>query len=131
MRLVNDAHEAEARARWGNTEAYQQSASRTSGYGAADWEALKAEAAAYLDVLVGCMAAGEPPECVTAMDAAEAHRAHIEEWFYACDHAMQVALADMYVADGRFKEHYDAVRPGLAAYLRDAIRANAARQTQP
>jgi hypothetical protein len=33
----------------------------------------------------------------------------------------------MYVADERFAATYEAVRPGLAAYLREAILANAAR----
>jgi hypothetical protein len=33
----------------------------------------------------------------------------------------------MYVADPRFTATYDAVRPGLAQYLRDAVHANADR----
>jgi hypothetical protein len=35
----------------------------------------------------------------------------------------------MYVADERFTAHYDDRAPGLAAYLRDAIVANAVRAT--
>jgi hypothetical protein len=33
----------------------------------------------------------------------------------------------MYVADERFAAHYDQRAPGLAAYVRDAILANAVR----
>ena len=33
----------------------------------------------------------------------------------------------MYVADERFTKTYDQVKPGLAAYLREAIHANADR----
>ena len=33
----------------------------------------------------------------------------------------------MYVADPRFGQTYDALTPGLAAYVRDAIHANADR----
>lgn len=38
---------------------------------------------------------------------------------------MHEGLGEMYVSDPRFTATYDAVRPGLAVYLRDAIRANA------
>ena len=36
-------------------------------------------------------------------------------------------LADMYVADPRFTKTYEDIAPGLAAYVRDAIHANADR----
>ena len=34
---------------------------------------------------------------------------------------MHIALGEMYVEDARFAAHYEAVRPGAAAFLRDAI----------
>ena len=40
---------------------------------------------------------------------------------------MHAGLGDMYVADERFAATYEAVQPGLAAYVRDAIAANSAR----
>ena len=52
------------------------------------------------------------------MDAAEAHRAHIERWFYDLDHGFHRGLADMYVADPRFTATYEDLAPGLAAYVR-------------
>ena len=61
------------------------------------------------------------------MDAAEAHRAHIERWFYDLDHGFHRGLADMYVADPRFTKTYEDIEPGLAAYVHDAIHANADR----
>ena len=39
-------------------------------------------------------------------------------------------LAEMYVADPRFAANYDRVAPGLAAYVRAAILANADAQPQ-
>jgi hypothetical protein len=41
---------------------------------------------------------------------------------------MHTCLGEMYVADERFTAFYDAVRPGLAVFLRDAIIANAVRR---
>ena len=38
---------------------------------------------------------------------------------------MQLNLGEMYVADPRFAATYDRVRPGLAVFLRDAIRIRA------
>jgi len=40
---------------------------------------------------------------------------------------MHRGLGEMYVADPRFSEVYERVRPGLARYLRDAIVAKAER----
>ncbi len=36
---------------------------------------------------------------------------------------MHRSLADMYVADERFRAHYEAVAPGLAQYVHDAVHA--------
>ena len=77
--------------------------------------------------LAGALRAGDPATSTRAMDLAAAHRAHLERWFYDVPLAMHRGLGDMYLADPRFAAHYDAVEPGLAAYLRDAIHANAAR----
>lgn len=63
------------------------------------------------------------------MDMAEEHRQHITKWFYECTYEIHRGLADMYVADERFKAFYDSLRTGLAEHLRDAIRANAARHS--
>jgi DNA-binding transcriptional MerR regulator len=122
-----EAHEEEARRRWGQTEAYRESKRRTSRYGPEDWKRMKAEVGAVEAELAACLAAGEPADGVRAMDAAEAHRAHVDRWFYPCSSAMHVGLGEMYVADPRFTAHYDERAPGLAAYVRDAIVANAVR----
>jgi MerR family transcriptional regulator, thiopeptide resistance regulator len=40
---------------------------------------------------------------------------------------MHAALGEMYVDDPRFAANFEVKRPGLAEYVRAAIRANAAR----
>lgn len=62
------------------------------------------------------------------MDVAEEHRGWIDRNCYACSHEMHTCLGEMYVADERFTAYYDAVRPGLAVFVRDAILANAVRK---
>ncbi len=41
---------------------------------------------------------------------------------------MHTCLGEMYVADERFTAFYDAMKPGLAEHLRDAILANGVRK---
>ena len=70
---------------------------------------------------------GVAPDDPRAMDAAERHRLLIDAWFYPCPHEMHEQLGRMYVEDARFSATYEKIRPGMAAYMRDAIAANAAR----
>jgi MerR family transcriptional regulator, thiopeptide resistance regulator len=120
-------YEDEARQRWGNTEAYKESARRTRGYTKADWDRIAAEREGIEERMAGLMDAGEPADGRTAMDLAEEARAHIDRWFYPCSPKMHAGLADMYTADARFRAHYDDRAPGLADYTAAAIRANSAR----
>ncbi len=121
------AHDEEAHARWGDTDAYRESARRTARYTKADWERIKAEGAAVTARFAAALRAGLTPDSAEAMDAAEAHRRQIDETFYPCPHEMHAGLAQMYVADPRFAATYEAVEPGLARFVHDAIVANAAR----
>jgi hypothetical protein len=73
------------------------------------------------------MKAGKPADGIEAMDAAEAHRQQISDSFYECSYEIHVGLADGYVSDPRFTATYEKIAPGLAHYLSDAIKANAAR----
>ena len=120
-------YEDEVQERWGDTEAYRQSQQRTSRYTKDDWLTIKAEAAANVERFRTAFLAGVPADAPEAMDAAEEHRQHITRWFYDCSYEIHVGLGSMYVDDERFTANYDTESPGLAAYIRDAIHANAAR----
>ena len=120
-------HAAEARDRWGDTDAYQESQRRTSSYTKDDWLRMKAESDEIEQRLMRAMQAGLPPTSPEAMDAAEAHRSSITRWFYDCGYDIHRGLADMYVGDPRFTAHYDDRAPGLAAFVNAAIHANADR----
>jgi DNA-binding transcriptional MerR regulator len=120
----------EARERWGDTDAYQQSQRRTASYTKADWTLIKAEADSVLTGFAEALRAGLPASGGQAMDLAERHRQHISQYFYECGYPMHRGLADMYLADPRFTEHYESAQPGLAQYVHDAIYANADRHQQ-
>ncbi|HEY8652884.1 MAG TPA: MerR family transcriptional regulator [Dermatophilaceae bacterium] len=117
----------EAEQRWGGTEAWKQSQNRTSKYTKEDWAEVKAEMDATNAAFVSAMTDGEPATSERAMDAAEAHRLHIQNRFYDLTPESHRNLGDMYLADPRFTKTYEDIRPGMAQYVRDAIHANADR----
>ncbi|MGX1564024.1 MerR family transcriptional regulator [Streptomyces sp. NPDC055506] len=124
-----DRYEDEVRERWGGTDAYRQSQERTASYTKEDWKRAGERFDAIHRHMAGLMADGTPADSVPAMDTAEEHRRFIAGTYYDCSHETHTGLGEMYVADPRFTATYDAIRPGLAVYLRDAILANAARHT--
>lgn len=123
-----EEYPTEAEERWGESEAWQQSERRTSRYTTADWEAVKTEQDSVNAAYLAALSSGEPATSAVAMHAAEAHRRHIERWFYDLDHGVHRGLADMYLADPRFTATYEDLAPGLAQYVHDAIHANADRR---
>ena len=120
-------HEEEAKERWGDSPAFQQSVQRTSSYSKADWEKIKAELDGINQLFLDLMAAGTPAAESAAMDVAEKHRAHITKWYYDCSIEIHAGLGQMYTADVRFKENIDKAGEGLAEYMSAAIAANAGR----
>ncbi len=127
----SEEYQVEAEERWGETDAWQQSRTRTQRYTTADWAEVKAEQDSVNSAFVAAMESGAPATSEAAMDAAEAHRRHIQARFYDLDHAVHRGLADMYVADPRFTATYEQLAPGLAQYVHDAVHANADRHRRP
>src|SRR5579875_817744 len=103
----------EAKERWGQTEAYQESQRRAASYSKDDWQRLKAESDAALRAWADIMRSGASPTSAQATAAAEAHREFINRWFYDCSYDVHRGLALMYVEDPRFTEAFESVAPGL------------------
>ena len=119
-------HADEARERWGDTDAWAQSHARTSSYDKQDWLRVKAAADDLERRFADALAAGEPADGELARGLAEEHRQSISRDFYTCSLEQHASLADLYVTDERFAAHYDRRTPGLAQYVHDAAKANAA-----
>lgn len=120
-------YEDEVKERWGDTEAYRESAKRTARYKKEDWQRMKDEGAEIMERMIALFDSGAATDSDEAMDVAEESRLQIDKWFYPCSRQMHAALGEMYVADPRFKQNYDQHREGLAEWFRDAIRANRGR----
>ncbi|MET9886023.1 MerR family transcriptional regulator [Streptomyces sp. NPDC006430] len=123
-----DDHAEEVARRWGGTDAYEESARRSASYSKEDWQRIQDQADDIHRRLVVLMDSGGAAESVQAMDLAEEHRGWITQNHYACAYELHTCIGEMYVADERFTAYYDAIRPGLAVFLRDAILANAVRK---
>lgn len=117
----------EVEERWGDTDAYAESKRRSAKYGRAEWAAIRDEGEAIEAGFAAAIAGGLPADGEAAMDLAEQHRQHIGRWFYPCGYEMHRGLAEMYVADPRFAEHYERRAAGLSSYVRQAVIANANR----
>ncbi|WP_175407483.1 MerR family transcriptional regulator [Streptomyces sp. TRM64462] len=122
-----DQYAEEVQRRWGDTEAYKESQRRAARYTKADWQRIQDEAKEWGERYAALMEDGAEPSGEQAMELAEEHRQQICRRHYECTYEIHRGLADMYVADERFKAFYEAIRPGMAEHLRDAIHANATR----
>lgn len=117
-------YEDEARERWGETDAYKESARRTKSYGKAEWDQIKRDWGAIYGELADLMRAGAAVSDPRVQALVEQHRLHIDRWFYPCSVAMHKSLGAMYVADPRFAANLDKTGPGFAQFLSDAIGAS-------
>lgn len=125
MKVSTYPFDEEVQERWGHTDAYQESKQRQSHYTAEDIEMAKKQAAQAVDMFVVAMTAGLPATSPEAAQAAEAHRQAISDWWYNCSYDIQAGLAEMYLADSRFRQTYEDIHPGLSQFIHDAIMANA------
>ncbi|HYO85677.1 MAG TPA: MerR family transcriptional regulator [Dermatophilaceae bacterium] len=122
----DDDWAVEAERRWGETDQWKQSQSRTTHFTTRDWQLVTQVGDAVEADFVTALTGGEPADGPVAMAVAERHRESVQT-FYECPPGFHVKLAEMYLTDPRFTAHYEGRHPGLARYVHDAIQANAAR----
>lgn len=115
-----DAYAAEAKERWGHTDAYKQSMERYKKMTKADLARIKDEGDRLMKEIVARRDEGPASAAVQALIAR--HYAALRTW-YEPDLAMYRGLADMYVNDPRFAAYYEKYAPGLATFMRDAMHA--------
>lgn len=114
----------EAEDRWGGTADWEKSERRRSQMTADDWKRVGAETEELESALAAAMAAGVEPGSAKANELAERHLTSLDEWM-DMTHAKHVLVASGYVADPRFRAHYEKRAEGLADWLRAIIDANA------
>jgi hypothetical protein len=123
--MTQDIYAAEAKERWGDTDAYKESQRRMAGYSKEDIAKAQQAMQEATNLVLNAMKAGLPADSSEAMAGAEAHRQSISDYWYECTYEIHTGLATMYLADPRFMAHYEGQQAGLAKYIHDAIVANA------
>ena len=116
-------YEDEARERWGDTDAYQESIRRTSSYTKEDWRRITEEGRAITAAFVDAMRRGLPADDPEVQAIVARHREHMARYFYEPTLEVYDGLADMWVGDQRFTKNIDKAEEGLAAYQRAAVKA--------
>ena len=113
----------EVRERWGD-DAADASNAKLMGMSVEQYRQTQKLEQGVKDALAAAMAAGDPTG-EDAHRAADLHRQWLCEFWKdgTYSKAAHLGLAEMYVADDRFKAYYEAVAPGAAEFLRDAIKA--------
>ncbi|MDC0769114.1 MerR family transcriptional regulator [Streptomyces sp. HD] len=125
------SYATEAQLKWQDSPGQKESMARAAAHTKEDWRQLMGEAAAWRGELLAAFDEGEPADGERATDLAEEHRLHIARWFTTCPPDMHRRIADDFAADPRafaLVVPPSRQRPGLAAYLRKAVHANAARR---
>lgn len=115
-----EQYAAEAKARWGQTAAYQAYAKRRDAQTGAEADKAAMELMQVFSEMGKLRQLG--PECDEVQALVEALRQRICEHYYPCTPEMLQSLGQMYVEDSRFQDNIDACGgEGTAAFASQAI----------
>lgn len=109
---------AEARQKYGDA-VVDETEKRTGAYTQTDWADIQSRTEAIYGQVIAHMDKG--PADPQVQEAVAAWRQLITDRFYDCTPEIFRGLGDLYVQDERFTANIDKFKPGLAAFLRDAM----------
>ena len=116
-----EKHKAEAKEKWGKTDAYKEHAERTKHYSKQTWDSLAEGMDHIMAEFALCMRKGERPASTEAQNLVKMLQNHITENYYLCTSQILAGLGQMYVADERFTNNIDKHADGTAAFIFEAI----------
>ena len=116
-----EAYKAEAKQRWGNTDAYRQHEEKTKDYTKGKWNDLAGEMNEIFAAFALCRKKGETPDSSEAQNLVKALQNHITGNYYPCTKEILAGLGQMYVADERFRNNIDTNGSGTAQFVAEAI----------
>lgn len=115
-------YEAEAKARWGNTDAYKESERKAASYSKEKMNDINAGLNCVLAEFADALISGISPESEAAEALVRKLQDYITENFYTCTNEILAGLGQMYVSDERFKENIDKNGKGTADFISSAIK---------
>lgn len=114
-------YEAEAKQRWGNTEAYKESVQKTSCCSEEKMNGAIAGLNAIFGEFSAVLRSGKMPESEAAQALVDKLQAYVTDNFYTCTPEILKGLGQVYVADDRFKTNIDQNGTGTAEFTSKAI----------
>ena len=116
-----EKYKAEAREKWGKTDAYKEHAERTKNYSKQKWNDLAEGMDHIMAEFALCMRKDESPDSTEAQNLVKMLQNHITENYYLCTNEILASLGQMYVADERFTNNIDKHADGTATFICEAI----------
>ncbi len=116
-----EKYKAEAKEKWGKTEAYKEHKEKTKHYSAGKWNELAGEMNAIFAEFAACLKNGEEADSAGAQKLVEMLKRHISENYYNCTNEILAGLGQMYTADERFRNNIDKHACGTAEFVCRAI----------
>ena len=114
-------YETEARALWGNTDAYREHEQKTKNYTKEKWAEANDGLMAIFAEFAICKQSGAGVDSNEAQAIVAKLQAHITANYYTCTDEILAGLGKMYVADERFKKNIDKCGEGTAGFTSEAI----------
>lgn len=118
---MNKLNKAEAKEKWGNTDAYKEYTEKTKDYSKDKWNGLENDLNDILAEFALCMKNGKEPDSAEVQNLVKMLQNHITENYYLCTNEILAGLGQMYVADERFKNNIDKHADGTAEFICKAI----------
>jgi predicted secreted protein len=116
-----EKYKAEAKDKWGKTEAYKEHVEKTKHYSKEKWNNLIEGMNDILAEFAICMKDGNEPKSAEAQNLVKMLQCYITENYYLCTNEILADLGKMYVADERFKNNIDKNADGTAEFICEAI----------
>jgi DNA-binding transcriptional MerR regulator len=110
----------EVEEKYGQTDAYKESVKKTAKYTKEDWAKMLGQQEEIYTRLAVLM--DREPSDNMVQELVEKNRQLITDYYYNCTPEILSGLGEMYVMDERFTANIDKYKPGLAMFLREAIR---------
>ena len=117
-----EKYKTEAKAKWGNTDAYKEHTEKTKNYSKQKWNELADGMDNIMADFSLCMKDNEIPDSDKAQSLVKALQNHITENYYQCTNEILSGLGQMYVLDERFKNNIDKHANGTAEFISEAIK---------
>ena len=114
-------YKAEAKEKWGNTDAYKEQEEKTKSYSKEKWQNAADGLNGIFAEFAACRKAGHDAASNAAQTIAAKLQQFITDNYYTCTKDILAGLGQMYVLDERFKKNIDQNGEGTAQFASEAI----------